>query len=85
MIQELKNENGEDKTVIIITVDGGPDENPRYKKTVTCAIEYFNSYDLDAVFVATNAPKEKRHHRFPLQKVSEVSSGQARTVEEPYI
>ena len=54
-------------------------------RKVTCAIEYFNSYDLDAVFVATNAPKEKRHHRFPLRKVSEVSSGQARTVEEPYI
>jgi hypothetical protein len=27
---------------------------------LTCAIEYLNSYDLDAVFVATNAPKEKR-------------------------
>ena len=32
-------------------------ENLRYKKIMTCAIEYFNSYDLDTVFVATNAPK----------------------------
>ena len=34
-------------------------ENLRYKKIVTCAIEYFNSYDVDAVLVATNASKEK--------------------------
>ena len=54
-----------DKPVIIITVDGGPDENPRYKKTVTYAIAYFNSYDLDAVFVATNAPKENSVQLMP--------------------
>ena len=51
--------------MIIITVDGGPDENPRYKKTVTYAIAYFNSYDLDAVFVATNAPKENSVQPMP--------------------
>ena len=52
--------------MIIITVDEGPDGNPRYKKTVTCAIEFFNSYNLDAVFVATNAPKEEGIQ--PMQK-----------------
>ena len=41
---------------MIVTVDGGPDENPRYKKTIDCAIDYFNSFDLDALFIATNAP-----------------------------
>ena len=30
---------------------------------MTCAIEYFNSYDLDAVFVATNAPKRSAFNR----------------------
>ena len=25
----------------MVTVDGGPDENPRYKKTIECAIDYF--------------------------------------------
>ena len=44
------------KPVMIVTVDGGPDENPRYKKTMVCAIDYFNSFDLDALFIATNAP-----------------------------
>ena len=50
------NENGKTKPVMILTVDGGPDENPRYSKTIACAIDYFDTYKLDALFVATNAP-----------------------------
>ena len=30
----FKNAKGENKSVMIITVDGGPDENPRYSKTI---------------------------------------------------
>ena len=33
--------NGEAKPVMIVTVDGVPDENPRYTKTVERAIDYF--------------------------------------------
>ena len=47
---------GEAKPIFIITVDGGPDENPRYEKTINCAIDLFRSYNLDALFLATNAP-----------------------------
>ena len=43
------------KPVMIVTVDGGPDESPKYMKTVECAIDYFLKYDLDAFFIATNA------------------------------
>ena len=48
--------NGKAKPVMIVTVDGGPEENPRYTKTTECAIDYFLSQDLDAFFLATNAP-----------------------------
>ena len=41
---------------MIVTVDGGPDENPRYQKAIASAIEYFEEYQLDALFLATNAP-----------------------------
>ena len=51
------------KPVMIITVDGGPDENPRYKKTLFCAIDYFCSFDLDALFIATNAPGRSAFNR----------------------
>ena len=50
----FQNDQNEEKKVMIVTVDGGPDENPRYKNTINCAIEYFVENDLDAFFLATN-------------------------------
>lgn len=44
------------KPVLIFTVDGGPDENPRYPKVTGFAIEHFKEYNLDAIFIATNSP-----------------------------
>ncbi len=44
------------KPVGIVLSDGGPDENPRYSKTIYCAIQHFKKYDFDALFLATNAP-----------------------------
>ena len=41
---------------MIVTVDGGPDENPRYEKTINCSIKYFVENSLEAFFLATNAP-----------------------------
>ena len=55
--------NGEAKPVMIFTVDGGPDENPRYAKTIECAMDYFLSQDLDAFFLATNAPGKSAFNR----------------------
>ena len=34
-----------EKKVMIVTVDGGPDENPRYQKTIASAIEYFETIE----------------------------------------
>ena len=55
--------NGEAKPVMIVTFDGGPDENPRYTKTIDCAIDYFLSQGLDAFFLATNAPDRSAFNR----------------------
>ena len=51
------------KPIMIITCDGGPDENPRYQKTISCAIDYSCSYDLDALFIGTNAPDRSAFNR----------------------
>jgi len=40
----------------MVTVDGGPDENPRYDKVICVAIHHFPENDLDAMILATNAP-----------------------------
>ncbi|CAB3257919.1 unnamed protein product [Arctia plantaginis] len=51
------------KPVIIIFVDGGPDENPRYSKVKNFAIQHFKNYNLDALFIATNAPERSANNR----------------------
>jgi hypothetical protein len=49
--------SGEDiKPVVILLVDGGPDENPRYPKTLRTAIGHFKRHNLDAIFIACHAP-----------------------------
>lgn len=37
-------------------IDGGPDWNPRYWKTVKVGVHYFLTNNLDALFIAANAP-----------------------------
>ena len=39
----FKNDTSESKPVMIITVDGSPDENLRFTKTIECAINYFTT------------------------------------------
>ena len=51
------------KPVMVITCDGGPDENPRYQKKIACAINYFCKFDLNAMCVATNAPGRSAYNR----------------------
>lgn len=51
------------KPILIFSVDGGPDENPRYQKVIDCAINTFIKHDLDALFIATNAPKRSAFNR----------------------
>ena len=61
--------NGEAKPVMIVTVDGGPGKNLRYTKTIEYAINYFLSQDLDAFFLATNAPSRSAFNRVVLRMV----------------
>lgn len=51
------------KPILVFTVDGGPDENPRYQKAIRVGIHHFCKHDLDAVFFATNAPGRSAFNR----------------------
>ncbi|XP_044594835.1 uncharacterized protein LOC123272182 [Cotesia glomerata] len=55
--------DGTVKPIVIFTVDGGPDENPRYGKVIAEAIKHFKKNDLDAIFYATNAPGRSAFNR----------------------
>ena len=66
-----------EKKVKIVTADGGPDENPRYEKTINCSIKYFVENGLDAFFLATNAPGRSVFNRVErrMVKLSKELSG----------
>ena len=52
----VNTEQGLSKPVMIIVTEGGPDESPHYAKLISCAIDYFCSFDLDALYIATSTP-----------------------------
>uniref|UniRef100_A0A914DJC8 C2H2-type domain-containing protein n=1 Tax=Acrobeloides nanus TaxID=290746 RepID=A0A914DJC8_9BILA len=47
---------GNVKPIWIFSVDGGPDENPRFKKTLMAYFQIFKENDVDLLVVATHAP-----------------------------
>lgn len=51
-----KDENGALKPVVILSVNGGPDESARNPKQISFAIKHFRDYDLDALFLVNDAP-----------------------------
>ena len=55
-------ETGDIKPIVIITVDGGPDENPRFPKTLVANIRKFRKYNLDALFLLTHAPGQSAYN-----------------------
>ncbi|CAF3745929.1 unnamed protein product [Rotaria sp. Silwood1] len=57
-----RNETGQVKPIVIVTVDGGPDENPRFPKTLVSSIKKFKKYNLDALFVLTHAPGQSAYN-----------------------
>lgn len=44
-----KTHGGHNKPSLMLSVDGGPDENPRYNKVIKVAIQHFKHYDFDAL------------------------------------
>lgn len=54
---------GNVKPVIMISSDGGPDENPRYPKVLANAINHFSEHNLDGLFMFTNAPGRSAFNR----------------------
>ena len=55
-IELFESDNDDYKPVLIKSVDGGPDENPRFEKNILAACQVKKKYDFDAVIEVTNAP-----------------------------
>ena len=64
----VKNE-GEVKPVAMIFSDGGPDENPRFPKTLDVAAQHFKKHKFDALLISTHAPGLSAYNQMaPLSK-----------------
>ena len=64
----VKNE-GEVKPVAMIFSDGGPDENPRFPKTLDVAAQHFKKHKFDALLISTHAPDLSAYNQMaPLSK-----------------
>ena len=44
------------KPIVVVSVDGGPDENPRFPKTLAYSILKFKHHDLDVLITLCHAP-----------------------------
>lgn len=51
------------KPVFVTVVDGGPDENPRYKNVIKMKIYHFIEFNLDALFIVCNAHGGRAYNR----------------------
>ncbi|XP_065667542.1 uncharacterized protein LOC136087861 [Hydra vulgaris] len=49
--------------IVVFSVDGGPDENPRYQKVIEIGIRHFLKNNLDALFIMTNSPGSSAFNR----------------------
>ncbi|GBN53965.1 hypothetical protein AVEN_77082-1 [Araneus ventricosus] len=63
------------KPVVVLVVDGDPDENPRYQKTIQVGVHHFRQNNLDALFIAANSPGRSAFNRIerriaPLSRVA---------------
>lgn len=58
-----KNEHGAMKPVVIMAVNGGPDESARNAKKISFAIRHFRDYDLDALYLVNDAPGQSTFNR----------------------
>ena len=51
------------KPVLVITVHGGPDQNPGYQKVIETVVHYSVQKKYEAYFIATNAPGRSAYNR----------------------
>ena len=58
----LCDEDGNVKPVLCISVDGGPDENPRHWKNILQYAQYFIYANLDYLCIATHAPGQSAYN-----------------------
>lgn len=55
-IKEIVESGDSVKPIFVIFCDSGPDEDPRFPKTLDVATIFFKRYSLDVLLVSTHSP-----------------------------
>ena len=55
--QSIANDFNEAKLIAMIFSDGGPDQNPRFPKTLEAPIQHFKKHKFDVLLVTTHDPQ----------------------------
>ena len=61
--QSIRNKKGDIKPLLLVAVDGGPDESPSSQKTLLAWCNRFRDHNFDGIFVFCNAPGFSAYNR----------------------
>ena len=69
--------DGEVKPVAMFFSDGGPNENPRFPKTLDVAIQHFKKHKFDVLLTSNHAPGMSAYNQVeqPMAPLSKASAG----------
>ena len=54
--------NNKHRPIVVLLVNGGPDENPRHLKNIKQYCQYFCNADLDYMTIRTHAPGQSAYN-----------------------
>ena len=74
--------NNMHRPIVILLVDGGPDENPRHLKNIKQYCQYFRDADLDYMTIRTHAPGQSAYN--PVERSMASLSGKLAGITLPH-
>ena len=66
---------------MVLITKGISEDNPNYRKTISCAIDYFCTFDLDALYIAKDIdPAAGRNTQMVLNRIIPVAKDLAKVI-----
>ena len=66
---------------MVLITKGVSEDNPNYGKTISCAIDYFCTFDLDALYIAKDIdPAAGRNTQMVLNRIIPVAKDLAKVI-----
>ena len=77
----LNTEEGLPKPIMVMIIKGMSEDNPNYGKTISCAIDYFCTFDLDALYITKDIDNAAgRNTQMVLNRIIPVAKDLAKVI-----